>query len=111
MRYALLIYTAQDSDPEECALKVKAFNQMARRAGVLEAAQPLQDVATATSVQLRDGQLLVTDGPFAETKEQLAGFLLLNCDDPIEWASQLPMLDFGSVEIRPIWEMEPPTDT
>ncbi len=111
MRYALLIYTGESNDPEECSRKVQGFNQKAKEAGVFLAAQPLQDVATATTLRIRDGQVLVTDGPFAETKEQLAGFYLLDCDNPGEWAGQLPMVDTGSVEIRPIWEMEPPADS
>lgn len=107
MRYALLIYTDSAPDPERCAQRVGSFNQRAKEAGILEAAQPLQDVSTATSVKVRDGKVLVTDGPFAETKEQLAGFYLLDCEDPQAWAADLPMAETGSVEVRAIKELPP----
>lgn len=109
MRYAFLIYTDELSDPKACSASVAGFNQRAREAGVFEAAQPLQDVSTATTVRVRDGKTVVTDGPFAETKEQLAGFYLFDCDNPEHWVEQLPMARTGSVEIRPI--MEIPSDT
>jgi hypothetical protein len=80
----------------------------ARRAGVFVAADPLASTATATTVRVVDGQSLVIDGPFAETKEQLAGYYILECrdlDDAIDWARRLPTEcggGIGSVEIRPM---------
>ena len=110
MKYALLIYTTEDGDPVECAKKVELFNREATEAGVLLAVQPLKAVSTATCVRVREGEALVVDGPFAETKEHLAGFYLLDCDNPEEWAAKLPMIEQGSIEIRPIWDLETPTE-
>jgi len=67
----------------------------------------LQPTATATSVRVRDGERLVTDGPFAETKEQLGGYYLLECkdlDEAIEWAARIPGAKSGTIEVRPIME-------
>ena len=68
----------------------------------------LQPAATATTVRVRDGEVLTSDGPFAETKEQLGGFYLVECkdlDEAIEVASRIPGAKHGSIEVRPIWEM------
>ena len=65
----------------------------------------LQPVSTATSVQMRDGKKIVKDGPFAETKEQLGGYYLLDCkdlDEAVEWASQIPTARTGTIEVRPV---------
>ncbi|HIZ49789.1 MAG TPA: YciI family protein, partial [Candidatus Pseudomonas excrementavium] len=72
--------------------------------------QPLQPVMTATTVRVRNGETLITDGPFAETKEQLAGFYLLEAtdlDDAIRLASRIPPARLGSIEVRPARELPP----
>ena len=66
----------------------------------------LADPATATTVRVRDGKTLITDGPFAETHEQLGGFFLLECkdlDEALRWAEKIPHAKYGSVEVRPLW--------
>jgi hypothetical protein len=79
--------------------------------GIFRGAEPLQPTSTATTVRRQDNQVLVTDGPFAETKEQLAGYYILDCEnleEAIEWAGRIPTAWCGlegSVEIRPIREM------
>ena len=73
--------------------------------GVLVAGEALYPTQTATTVRVRDGERAVTDGPFAETKEQLGGFYVLECkdlDDAIEWAAKIPGAQFGSIEVRPV---------
>ena len=73
----------------------------------IQGGNALQPTATATSVRVRDGERLVTDGPFAETKEQLGGYYLLECkdlDEAIEWAARIPGAQTGTIEIRPIME-------
>jgi hypothetical protein len=112
MKYMLLIYANEkawtDSEREEC---YKASTQLARQLktkGQYLAANPLQSVATATSVQVRNGKRLVTDGPFAETREQLGGYFLINAkdlDEAIAVAEQIPGARKGTVEIRPLMEI------
>ena len=115
MRYMLLIYTQEETVPQMSAAdhgRVQAghravMTETARR-GILGGAEPLMPTSTATTVRHKDGKLVVTDGPFAETKEQLAGYYLLECgnlDEAIDWASKIPTEcggGVGSVEIRPI---------
>jgi hypothetical protein len=82
-----------------------------RQAGVNEGGDPLQPVNTATTVRVRNGRTLTTDGPFAETKEHLLGFFLLNCknlDDALAYAAKIPDARHGSVEVRPIMELAAP---
>ena len=74
-------------------------------AGVFVHGDPLEPAATATTVRVRDGERLLTDGPFAEIKEQLGGYYVLDCpdlDSALEWASKIPAARFGAVEVRPI---------
>ncbi|GHO49332.1 YciI family protein [Ktedonospora formicarum] len=116
MRYLLLIYTnevadAQVSD-EENAKIYQAYtdygNEVEKR-GVHIDSKALQPTSTATTVRLREGKVLTTDGPFAETKEQLGGYYLLNCkdlDEAIELAAKIPGAANGSIEVRPIMEFE-----
>ncbi|HSM85934.1 MAG TPA: YciI family protein [Candidatus Limnocylindrales bacterium] len=115
MRYMLLIYTREDERAirtEEQMEEIKnghlAAMQEARGKGVLEAAEPLAGTRTATTVRLQNGKPLITDGPFAETREQLAGYYILDCrdlDEAIVWAQKIPTgcggLN-GCVEIRPL---------
>jgi hypothetical protein len=122
MRYLLLIYevdrTAPSSEAEAMASveRYNAFTDETRRRNAFIAGEALEPTSTATTVRVRDGRMLVTDGPFAETKEFLGGFYLLNCrdlDEAIELARQIPAAERGSVEIRPIWEIPSmtPSDT
>jgi hypothetical protein len=74
-------------------------------AGVLVDSGPLQDPSTATTVRIRDGQRLVTDGPFAEIREQLGGYYVIECadlDNAVDWAAKIPAARYGSIEVRPL---------
>jgi hypothetical protein len=84
-----------------------AFTNDSRAAGVNRGGEALQPTSTATTVRVRDGKTVTTDGPFAETKEQLGGYYLFECkdlDEAIQWAAKIPGAKFGSIEVRPIWE-------
>lgn len=119
MRYMMLVYS-QESDevsPEELravALGHGAVMAEAANQGVFCAADPLQPSATATVVRTQRGKVIVTDGPFAETKEQLAGYYILDCenlDEAIAWAARIPTSCQGAegcVEVRPIREVFKP---
>ena len=99
----------QGGDVEQDVLRrYGAFTQEVRDRGKLVAADRLQPTSTATTVRIREGETLVTDGPFAETKEQLGGFYLLECenlDEALAYAQKIPAAEFGSIEVRPIWVM------
>jgi hypothetical protein len=116
VKYALLIYNAPDTraevrpESDDAYEDWVAFYQAAREAGVYVAAEGLDDVDTATTVRRSAGKLLLTDGPFAETKEHLFGFYLIDAPDldaAIEWASKMPVLRRGAVEIRPLLAESP----
>lgn len=117
MRYMLLIYGCERYDPDSAAYAdklaaVAAFTQRCQEDGVLLAADPLHTTDTATTVRVRDGEALVTDGPFAETAEQLGGYFVLDChdlDEALRYAARCPMAAEGSVEVRPILEVPPAT--
>ncbi|MFD0916360.1 YciI family protein [Pseudahrensia aquimaris] len=112
MQYMLLIYSSEDITPkpgtEEFGPFMQGYMEMtnaAREAGVLVNGDALQDVATATTVSVRNGKTHVTDGPFAETKEQLGGYYVLDCknlDEAIKYAAMIPSSQHGRVEIRPV---------
>jgi hypothetical protein len=112
MEYVLMIYRAEGDEPkpgspefDEQLQGYGALTQEVQQAGVHKGGEALADVATATTVRVRDGKTVTTDGPFAETKEQLGGFYLLDCkdlDQAIEYAAKIPAARFGSVEIRPV---------
>jgi hypothetical protein len=114
MRYMLLIYgdettLGQGSEAEQQAgmEKWNAYTESLRSAGAMQAGEALQPTATATTVRANGGETLVTDGPFAETKEQLGGYYLLdvaNLDEAIKWAEQCPGAASGSIELRPVME-------
>jgi hypothetical protein len=116
MRYLLTIYddesTWNDVTPEQSAQVMAAygaFGEAAQSAGVLLGGEGLQPTSTATTVRVRDGEALTTDGPFAETREQLGGYYLLDCkdlDDAISWAAKIPGAQSGSVEVRPVMDYE-----
>ncbi len=108
MKYLCLVYGEEkkfDAMPdEECV----AFDEELRSRGQCVASEALQPVETATMVRVRNGKVSVTDGPFAETKEQLAGFYLIEArdlNDAIQMASKIPPARVGSVEVRPIREL------
>lgn len=115
MKYILLIYGNEASyatrPPEEGMAAVKeymALSESLRRNGQSIAAERLQPTSTATTVRVRDGKTLTTDGPFAETKEQLAGFYLIEAkdiDEAIGIAVRMPTVRSGCVEVRPIHAM------
>jgi hypothetical protein len=118
MRYMLLIYSneqsAETSSPEEQE-RIGALHwavmEETRRRGIFRAAEPLKPTNTATTVRVQNDKVIVTDGPFAETKEQLAGYYILDCkdlDEALEWAAKIPTAcggGTGCVEVRPMREM------
>jgi hypothetical protein len=111
MKYLLLMY-ANDSEAPQTQEELQAlqsdwiaYMKDAQAAGVLLSNGGLPE-ANATTVRVRDGKRLITDGPFAETHEQLGGYSLLECqdlDEAIRWAEKVPTVNYGSVEIRPLW--------
>ena len=113
MRYMMLIYTKETNDatPEDKQRVMAAHGAVmedAARKGILLGAEPLARTSSATTVRMQDGKPLITDGPFAETKEQLAGYYILECanlDEAIGWAARIPTACKGSdgcIEIRPM---------
>jgi hypothetical protein len=115
MRYALIICGDESAmaaaSPEEGAAMMAAYeafgHEMGER-GVLRGGERLRPSTDATTVQVRDGKVLTSDGPFAETKEQIGGFYIAECadlDEAIEVASKIPGALHGSIEVRPIWDM------
>lgn len=115
MRYLLLIYHDEGeaegvppADFEKGAAEMKVFSAGLRQTGKLLLGERLRPTATATSVRVRDGQRLITDGPFAETKEALGGLYLIEArdlDEAVAIAGQVPAARWGTVEVRPIWDM------
>jgi hypothetical protein len=112
MRYMLLIYGDEqawsDEERQQCYGESAAFARELGASGRYLAAAPLHPVATATSVRVRDRKRLVTDGPFAETREQLGGYFLIDArdlDEAIEIAGRIPGARLGTVEIRPVLEV------
>jgi hypothetical protein len=116
MRYLLQIWGDEgafvEAPPEEIAKTLEEYGSLTeemRAAGVFVAGEGLQPTATATSVRVRDGEAAVTDGPFAETKEQLGGFFLVECadlDQAIGWAARIPGARGGTVEVRPVTDYD-----
>jgi hypothetical protein len=112
MRYLLLIYTEEQLEPTGDAAGAEfvaygAFTQEVRDRGIYQAGEALRPTTTATTVRVRDGQTVTTDGPFAETKEALGGFYMVDAtdlDDAIQLAAKIPGAKHGSIEIRPIFE-------
>jgi hypothetical protein len=113
MRYLLLIYAAEPTEavPEDLMAEQMAaydtFTGWAREKGLFRAGEALHPTPAATTVRVRDGRTVATDGPFAETKEALGGFYLIEArdlDEAIDCAARIPGARHGSVEVRPIWE-------
>ena len=117
MRYMLLIYRNENATrtPEHTAAIVNqvhtVIDEMTRR-GVLVGVDPLEFTTAASTVRKRDGKTIITDGPFAETKEQLGGYYIIDCkdmDEALEWAARIPHCSpDGCVEVRPIAELPKP---
>lgn len=108
MQFIALIYDTEgstDVDWDTLIQQYGEFGEKAQSAGVMLGGDALEPVSTATSVRVRDGKTTITDGPFAETKEQLGGYYLLDCkdlDEAIKWAAQIPSARFGTIEVRPV---------
>lgn len=110
MQYMLLIYDCDRPEPTdpgfaEALARVNAFADECRRRGVFVSGHPLRDENTATTVSVRDGRTMITDGPYTETHEHLGGVYVLDCrdlDEALELAALCPMAEVGSIEVRPI---------
>jgi hypothetical protein len=112
MKYMLLVYLDEealsDAELEHCYVESAQLSQQLNSSGQYINASPLHSISTATSVRVRDGKRLVTDGPFAETREQLGGYYLVDVsdlDEAIRIAERIPPARFGTVEIRPVMEI------
>jgi hypothetical protein len=112
MKYLLLIYMGEhamtEADRQHCYVESTQLAHDLKSKGQYLSANPLHPVSTATSVRVRDGKPLVTDGPFAETREQLGGYFLIearNLDEAIGVAARIPAAHVGTVEIRPVLEV------
>lgn len=112
MKYMLLVYgdeqALSENERQDCYAESTQLAHQLHSNGQYLAANPLQPTAMATSVRVRDGKRLVTDGPFAETREQLGGYFLIeakNLDEAIVVAAKIPMARKGTVEVRPVIEI------
>ena len=108
MKYLCLVYMEEKTLEAVPDRDCMAYGASLRKSGRYIAAEALQRVATATTVRVRDGKVSLTDGPFAETKEQLAGFYLIDAkdlDDAIQMAAKIPPARVGSIEVRPVREL------
>ena len=112
MKYMMLVYLDEqamsDAERAHCYVESAELTQELNSSGQYLDASPLHPIATATSVRVRDGKRLVTDGPFAETREQLGGYYLIDArdlDEAIRIAERIPPARFGTVEIRPVMEI------
>jgi hypothetical protein len=112
MKYMLLVYLEEkvlsESEREDCYVKSANLARDLHSNGKYLDASPLHPIATATSIRIREGKRLVTDGPFAETREQLGGYYLINAkdlDEAIGIAERIPAARFGTIEIRPVLEI------
>lgn len=113
MKYMLLVYLNEqalsESERQECYVESAQLAQDLNACGNYLAAGPLHPVATATSVRVREGKRLVTDGPFAETREQLGGYYLIEArdlDEAMSIAERIPAAKAGTIEIRPVLEID-----
>jgi hypothetical protein len=119
VKYAILIYgdeaAGAQATPEQIDQVMSAWwgyeAELQKQPGVRLAGEALQPTTTATTVRVRDGKRMTTDGPFAETKEQLGGFYLIDVkdlDEALEWAARCPGAEAGTIEVRAIMEFEAP---
>ena len=116
MQYLLLIYDDEKiwqdmpkAESDKMFGEYMQFSADIKKSGHFVAGDALQPVGTATTVRVRNGKTQTTDGPFAETKEQLGGYYLVECenlDEAIEWAAKIPSARFGSVEVRPVMKFD-----
>jgi hypothetical protein len=108
MQYVALIWEKWDTEEDVRAkefARYAAFGQAASEAGVLRGGSALHPVSAASTVRLRDDEVLMTDGPFVESKEQLSGYFVFECDDldeALSWAARIPGARHGAVEVRPL---------
>jgi hypothetical protein len=119
MRYALLIYASEqdwagqtEEESQAVNQEYMAFTKDIVDRGLMKGGEALQPTSTATSVRVRNGDTLTTDGPFAETKDQLGGFYLVDCkdlDEAVEVAAGIPDARRGTIEVRPIMEVDMPS--
>ena len=115
MQYMFLIYSDESQEPQpgtpafdEYMGAYNAFSEEVKKRGIYQHAAPLEPVAAATTVRVRGGSTTATDGPFAETKEQLGGYYLLDCrnlDEALGLAAKIPTAKHGSIEVRPVMVM------
>src|SRR3989441_7344306 len=112
MKYMLLVYLAEnaltDAEREHCYVESAQLTQDLHASGQYRDASPLHPVSTATSVRMREGKRLVTDGPFAETREQLGGYYIVEAtdlDEAIGIAERIPIATVGTIEIRPVMQI------
>ena len=108
MQFLALIYAGEDQDDvdiETLMAQYQVFDEELEVACILLGGNALEAISTATSVRVRNGQPELTDGPFAETKEQLGGYYLWECkdlDEALEWAAKIPSARYGTIEVRPV---------
>jgi hypothetical protein len=110
MKYLCLVYLENDKMHAVPDRECQNCGDGLRQSGVLVAAEALEPVETATTVRIRNGRMSITDGPFAETKEQLAGFYLIEArdlNDAIQVAAKIPPAREGSIEVRPVRQLDP----
>jgi len=112
MQFIALIYNTEGNDDVDGETLMQQYGQFSaelQESGGSLGGDALQPVSTATSVRVRDGKTQITDGPFAETKEQLGGFYLIDCkdlDEAIKWAAKIPTARYGTIEVRPVMVFE-----
>ena len=115
MKYLLMIYANETEEtampPEEMGKIMQAYgaySEALAKAGAIQAGERLRPVSDATSVRVRNGKTEVLNGPYAETREQLGGYYLIDVADldaALAWAARCPTSSYGTIEVRPIWEM------
>ncbi len=115
MKYMLMVYTDENAfqtfskaDQEKGLAAYSAYTQAMQKAGVLVGANRLQPTSAATTVRIADGKTKVLNGPYAETKEQLGGYFMIDVPDidaALSWAARCPGASHGTVEVRPLWAM------
>ncbi|MFT4706167.1 MAG: hypothetical protein ACI81R_003886 [Bradymonadia bacterium] len=117
MNYIFLIYSDEKNGPPKPTNEAEfakmmepwgIYNKALKDAGVMRGGQPLHPTTAASTVTVTDGETVITDGPFAETREQLGGYYAIECDnldDAMHWASQCPIVNYGRVEVRPIMDL------